>query len=124
MGLVFRAFVSAVLSDSAMQTELGFASTLGPSLFVALIGLAAVLLSFTYMDPVTKKTTVSANMFRMGMGLVSIYGAYDFGFGHYTTYAERISRQVSYSFQYYGLPEFFSACPRFIPEFLQSPYIL
>jgi len=91
-----RALVRATRSDSTVRTEIEFASNVGPPLSLGIAALTAVLFSFTYMDPVIKKTTAAGNMLRMGLGLVSIYGAYDFGFGYYKVYDERISRQVCY----------------------------
>jgi hypothetical protein len=92
-----RALINASHSESTMRVEREFASKVGTPLFVGLAALVVVFFSFTYTDHVTKKTTGPGNILRIGMGLVSIYGAYDFGFGHYKTYDERLSRQVRYS---------------------------
>lgn len=97
MASFVRALVNATHSEATMQVEIEFASTVGAPLSIGLAALTIVLFSFTYMDHTTKKTIAPANILRVGMGLVSIYGAYDFGFGHYKTYDERISRQVRYS---------------------------
>lgn len=94
MASLSRALINATHSATTLQTEIEFALAIGPPLHLGVGLLAIVLFSLTYLDPVTKKSSVPAHILRSICGLGAIYGFYDFGFGHYVTHDDRISRQV------------------------------
>jgi hypothetical protein len=94
MTTLVRAALNVSHTDVYLHAARAFVHTVIPPLILGLVALTAVLFSFTYVDPVTKKPTLRASIFRLGMGLVSICSFYDFGFGHFLTYDENVSRQV------------------------------
>lgn len=95
MSSLTRAIVNGTHSESTLATQIEFALSVGPPLHLGFLLLAIVLFTFTFIDPVSKKSSVSAHILRVCLGLGAIYGFYDFGFGYYMTHDERISRQVS-----------------------------
>lgn len=94
MSSLTRALFNATNSVATKQTEIEFALAVGPPLHLGVVLLTIVLFSLTYLDPVTKRSSVSAHALRVVCGLGAIYGFYDFGFGHYVIHDDRISRQV------------------------------
>lgn len=94
MSSLTRAIFNATHSESTLETEIEFVLAVGPPLHLGNALLAVVLFSLTYLDPITKKSSPLAHLFRAVCGLGAIYQFYDFGFGHYVTHDDRISRQV------------------------------
>lgn len=89
-----RAISFALSSDEALDTVKEFALTIAAPFHLGLGSLACILFTSTFVHPGKGTPTLPAKILRVLLAVPALYGFYDFGFGHYTSYDPRFSPGV------------------------------